>query len=312
MVYAPHWYDLYSLFNKSFGNLTVNVQGLSRGLFAPLAFYWGHASARDNFSLQIGNIAREAYVSLGERPVVLGECGIPFDMNEKEAMRTNNFKWQAMMMDAMITGLERSLLSFTLWNYNPDNTDEHGDSWCGENFSWFGNAHRRSQKLTTTLSVSQSDPTVKSLLEQDNKDLDDGGRILRAVVRPYPAKVAGVPVRWSYELNTGRVEFTWKEPKADEMRCRETEVFFPDTLLPDGKKIILEGLSDETWSYDRRQQTLFIVPPPSDFETTRTVVIRVEPPLEPLFEMTTHWKDFGKWYVLVISLLVAFLAFLIY
>ena len=30
LVYAPHWYDLNTMFKKEFGNFTVNVQGLSR------------------------------------------------------------------------------------------------------------------------------------------------------------------------------------------------------------------------------------------------------------------------------------------
>ena len=30
MVYSPHWYDLHALFNKAFGDLTYNVQGLSQ------------------------------------------------------------------------------------------------------------------------------------------------------------------------------------------------------------------------------------------------------------------------------------------
>ena len=30
MVFSPHWYDLQALFNKAFGDFTVNVQGLSR------------------------------------------------------------------------------------------------------------------------------------------------------------------------------------------------------------------------------------------------------------------------------------------
>ena len=34
MVYSPHWYDLHALFNKAFGDLTYNVQGLSRVCFA--------------------------------------------------------------------------------------------------------------------------------------------------------------------------------------------------------------------------------------------------------------------------------------
>lgn len=30
MVFAPHWYDLNALFNKAFGNMSVNVQGLAK------------------------------------------------------------------------------------------------------------------------------------------------------------------------------------------------------------------------------------------------------------------------------------------
>lgn len=30
LVFSPHWYDLNALFNKSFGFMTVNVQGLAR------------------------------------------------------------------------------------------------------------------------------------------------------------------------------------------------------------------------------------------------------------------------------------------
>lgn len=49
-------------------------------MFPLKAFYWGHQGARDNFTLQISNIVKEAYRSLGEKPVILGECGIPMDM----------------------------------------------------------------------------------------------------------------------------------------------------------------------------------------------------------------------------------------
>ena len=49
-------------------------------MFPLKTFYWGQKGARDNYSLQIRNIAEEAYRSLGEKPVVLGECGIPMDM----------------------------------------------------------------------------------------------------------------------------------------------------------------------------------------------------------------------------------------
>jgi len=43
--------------------------------------YWGQSGARENHSLQIRNIIEAGYKSFqNERPVFLGECGIPMDM----------------------------------------------------------------------------------------------------------------------------------------------------------------------------------------------------------------------------------------
>lgn len=101
-------------------------------MFPLKAFYWGQSGARDNFSLQISNIANEAYRSLGEKPVIIGECGIPMDMqyvsslaceaaaqgprlhcSKGQSFKTDNWKWQLRMMDAMLTAMERSLVGFT-------------------------------------------------------------------------------------------------------------------------------------------------------------------------------------------------------
>lgn len=49
-------------------------------MFPLKTFYWGQKGARDNFSLQIRNIVENGYRSLGELPVIIGECGIPMDM----------------------------------------------------------------------------------------------------------------------------------------------------------------------------------------------------------------------------------------
>ena len=53
---------------------------LAQGMFPLKAFYWGQKGARENYALQIRNLAEEAYRSLGEKPVIIGECGIPMDM----------------------------------------------------------------------------------------------------------------------------------------------------------------------------------------------------------------------------------------
>lgn len=73
-------------------------------------------------------------------------------------------------MDALVNGLDANLVGFTLWTYNPDNTDEMGDSWNGENFSWF--SQRRA---------------IKEREEEGLKKgavgwLDKGARLLDAIV----------------------------------------------------------------------------------------------------------------------------------
>ncbi|EJD01855.1 glycoside hydrolase family 5 protein [Fomitiporia mediterranea MF3/22] len=310
MVFAPHWYDLNALFRKAFGEFSVNVQGLSRGMFPLKAFYWGQAGARENFSLQIRNIAEASYKALGEVPVIIGECGVPMDMNHGEAFRTNDFVWQAKTMDAMITALERSLIGYTLWNYNPDNDDKHGDYWNGENFSWF----------------SRSRAQQKPGLEQSSSSLDEGGRLLRAVVRPYPAKTAGIPIKFDYEMNTGRFEFEWIIPSSTSsssstsiypptnvashrLTSNETEIFLP-SMLARGRKVIVRGLeASGEYHYDEAHQTLVIRARSDSPGTIHCIVVELDPPLKNEFVVNSFWSDFSGWISAGIAAWIAVLAY---
>ncbi|KIJ64803.1 glycoside hydrolase family 5 protein [Hydnomerulius pinastri MD-312] len=290
MVYSPHWYDLNALFTKAFGDFTVNVQGLSRGMFPLKAFYWGQKGARDNFSLQIRNIVDAGHKVLGDTPILIGECGIPMDMNGMEALESENWTWQYRMMDAMMTALEGSLASFTLWNYNPDNTDAHGDDWNGENFSWF--SRRRA------LPPSLLD------LEQSSFTLDNGGRILPSVVRPYPAKTAGIPVKFEYEMNGAQFTFEWMASAPHGDAVRETEIYLP-SLITHGRKLVVEGLpSEDKYLYDESRQTLFIVQGDAASGKSRKITVSVWPPLRPHFNVNTFWGDFGE---LILSGLAVFI-----
>ncbi|KAI1792651.1 glycoside hydrolase family 5 protein [Ganoderma leucocontextum] len=311
MVYAPHWYDLNALFLKAFGDFSVNVQGLSRGMFLLKAFYWGQRGARDNFSLQIRNIVEEGYKSLGETPVIIGECGVPMNMNKGEAFETDRWHWQLKMMDAMIVALERALVGFTLWNYNPDNDDHAGDDWNGENFSWFS---RKRALPSSWLDYTQTSPT-----------LDNGGRILRAVVRPYPAKTAGVPLLFDYEINTSEVTFEWAIPSAADpdaskaaggpsvqtpprngmppLMSNKTEIFYP-SVLAHGRNVLVRGLSKEDrWMYEEAKQTLTIVTAHNAPGTVHRVTVGVDPLPKPAFELNDFWGDFSG-QILAVSLVV--------
>ncbi|TFK28296.1 cytoplasmic protein [Coprinopsis marcescibilis] len=285
MVYAPHWYDLNALFAKAFGDFTVNVQGLSRGMFLPKALYWGQKGARDNFTTQIGTIVKHARQSLGETPVLIGECGIPMDMNKQEAFITDDFKWQARMMDAMITGLERAMVGFTLWNYNPDNTDVKGDDWNGENFSWFSRARA----------------LPPSLLDYDQTahTLDNGGRILTSIVRPYPAKTCGIPVEMSYEMTTGAFSYEWTNSTMGmpTLLAAETEIFFP-SLVAQNRELRVKGLEGgDRFVYDERRQTLYILcwdvkTPGKSHKIEVSVWPRLDDP-RPEFVVNDFWGEFG-------------------
>ncbi|KAF8266909.1 cytoplasmic protein [Lactarius quietus] len=237
MVFAPHWYDLRVLFDKAHGEFSVNVQALARGANPLKTFHWGQKGARDNFATQIRSLVEAGHRSLGEKPVIIGECG------------NGDWTWQRRMMDAMITGLERANIGFTLWNYNPDNDDARGDDWNGENFSWFSNSRA----------------CRPSSLTQDTHSLDEGARILDAVVRPYPAKTAGTPLHFEYEMATGAFAYSWATTTPEECcsgcEARETEIFVPEGLVF-GRRMVVEGLEEEgdTFVYDAMRQTLFVLP----------------------------------------------------
>lgn len=95
------------------------------------ATFFGLAGAKKNYSGQIRNIVETGRKKVGTRPILFGECGIPMDMNEKKAFETGDYSQHTNFLDAMINALEESLVSFTLWNYNPHNDNVWGDHWVG-------------------------------------------------------------------------------------------------------------------------------------------------------------------------------------
>lgn len=208
----------------------------------------------------------------------------------------------------------------SLWNYNPHNTDLAGDDWNGENFSWFS----RSRAL----------PRELLYYEQSSPSLDNGGRILPTVVRPYPAKTAGIPLKFEYEVTSGSFMFRWCNPdthtdssKATNcaptvtepsrshpgIKALETEIFLP-SLITHGRSVVVSGLDeDDSYVYDEARQTLFIVAKntqPGGIHEVRVKLVALEGfrsrPL--LFEVNDIWSDFGMG---VCALVVLFSALLL-
>ncbi|KAK4056119.1 hypothetical protein OIO90_002850 [Microbotryomycetes sp. JL221] len=274
LIFAPHWYDLQALFGKSLGHMSANVQGLSRGMFLLKALYFGPWGLRRNYKKQIQTIVEQTYRQMGELPIVLGETGVPFDLNNKQSFDTNgegDYKWQTRMMDAICSALEQCLISYNLWHYNPLNEHTWGDSWNGEDFSIFSLSERTRSKLD------------KALGKQDK--LNVGARALDAFERPYACKIAGIPLSTSFNRHSRSKRFklcyvnpfsplkfgvrlSQSQATVDsppvvgfEPRSRETEIYLPTRVF--GQATIGSRLkvtvSDGTWRYDEELQTLYVL-----------------------------------------------------
>mgnify|MGYP002758637320 FL=1 len=68
-------------------------------------------------------------------PILVSEVGIPYDVNGSTALRDGDYSVQHTRLSTLISALDRNLVSFTLWNYNPANTADEGDGWNKEDFS---------------------------------------------------------------------------------------------------------------------------------------------------------------------------------
>ncbi|CAG8433715.1 11275_t:CDS:2 [Ambispora gerdemannii] len=159
IIYAPHWYDLKSLFTKSFdGLITHDVQGLSKGKNVISSTYFGLTGAKKNYTGQVKNIVQTGLRNVGQTPCVIGECGIPMDINDKKAFETGDYTHHSNFLDAVLCAMERNLVNFTLWNYNPLNDNTHGDHWNGEDFSIYSPLPKSktiSDTITTETKISK-------------------------------------------------------------------------------------------------------------------------------------------------------------
>uniref|UniRef100_L2G3F5 Glycoside hydrolase family 5 protein n=1 Tax=Colletotrichum fructicola (strain Nara gc5) TaxID=1213859 RepID=L2G3F5_COLFN len=251
LVFGPHFYDLNVLFSKHHSWMSVNVQGLSRGMFILKALYFGARALRKNYRAQLGNIIKYGKASLGDHvPALIGEVGIPYDINGGEAFATGNYDKQRELMHALIAAMEDNMVGFTLWNYNPDNRVEYGDGWNKEDFSV----------------VNGDDEEVPGRIMQDyanaphaKDELYRGGRVLDVVIRPYAVKIAGRPLRSDWDPRTLKYEFEWTSQdrvgEEQDDKLRTTEVFIPRYHYEGGIKA---KVSDGDWSYDAELQTLYV------------------------------------------------------
>lgn len=88
VVYAPHWYDGVTLMNKSFTKWwNVDYIGYKRHKYLTIlsALSFGLAGVKNCFRKQLETIKNEGQKYFGDVPCIMGEIGIPYDMDGKRA-----------------------------------------------------------------------------------------------------------------------------------------------------------------------------------------------------------------------------------
>ncbi|KAJ5753530.1 uncharacterized protein N7511_007683 [Penicillium nucicola] len=141
MVHAVHFYDGLTLLRKHWSRFfNIDVIGVLRGkhLLPAFAVKFGETSIRKGLRDQLMFIRNESFNNVGNHPLIFTEIGVPYDLDNKHAYKTGDYKSQIKAMDANHFALEGSNANgFTLWAYMTENNHKCGDQWNGEDFSIF-------------------------------------------------------------------------------------------------------------------------------------------------------------------------------
>ncbi len=239
IIHAPHWYDVATLITKRFmAWLSFDTQ------YRKIIF--GKQLINRVFRRQLKSMKTLSEERMNQVPTLIGEVGIPMDLENKRAYKTANYHSQIKALDRSLSTMEDNLLSYCIWNYTTDNSHEHGDNWNAEDFS-----------------IYSPEAPYQKLAKGLEPELYQGGRALDAFIRPYAPYVAGKLSKMRFELSKKVFELCFTSSEPPDTRT-PTLIYLPDyhyaqgyTLeLSDGKVIeadkqILHYFHDEAVSEHR-------------------------------------------------------------
>lgn len=218
IVNSTHWYDGVTLITKDYNPIFTMDTETERIVL-------GKKKVLNVFKNQLSAIQEASKGKFGGVPTVIGEFGVPFDLNKKKAYRTGDFSRQQQALDVYYQLIESMFLDSTLWNYSADNDNLHGDQWNDEDLSIFSKDQ-------------QTNPD----------DLNSGGRAIAAFVRPYVRILAGNPIRQVFDMKRKEYVLAF-EHEGDQ----ESVIFIPSYHYSRGFNV---EISDGSWSFAADTQTL--------------------------------------------------------
>ncbi len=243
VAYAGHWYDNATLFLKFFRRM-INADISTDGVQMVL----GQGNVQTMFNRQLVQVKQAAAKRMNNLPTLIGEFGVPFDLNNRSAYNRGDFTAQQNALNMYYNAMDANLLSCTIWNYTADNTNARGDHWNDEDLSIFS----RDQ---------QDDP----------ENIHSGGRAILAVARPYPVATAGQPLAFHFDPTTATLTYRWKP---DHSITAPTVLFIPRLHYPGDYTV--EGNHGLSYEHQRGKQYLHIRIGPEFADATAEVIITPE------------------------------------
>ncbi|KAI9446952.1 glycoside hydrolase [Russula earlei] len=184
-AYSTHFYDGLTLVTRHWNWFNADAVGLLRGKYRTKfqALRIGERAIRRSLQAQLAMLKEDAPI-LGAYPTMIGEIGIPFDMDGRKAYGwtdggryKGNFSSQQRALDASLNATDGpNSLSYTIWTYCPDNIHPWGDLWNmedlslwsvddlrlrGESSMYQGNGDKSSALLLAAHRAARSSSTVR-------------------------------------------------------------------------------------------------------------------------------------------------------
>ncbi|HOX31737.1 MAG TPA: cellulase family glycosylhydrolase [Spirochaetales bacterium] len=229
-VDATHWYDDFTLGTKLWLGFVAFDARSGRAVLGP-------RRVRRYFIEALREVKDWSMRRMGGAPTLLGEFGLPFDLNGARAYRgrrAGDYRLHEKALSAYYDAVDSSLLDSTIWNYTAANTHALGDLWNGEDLSIYCDEEAKAGRSET------GDPA------------DRGGRALGGFVRPYAKAVAGEILEMRFERRSGRFLLRYRP---DPAVSAPTLVFVPGLQYPRGFGVSVEGGEAET----RGSESLLLV-----------------------------------------------------